>query len=334
MENSVFDTLNSIAPKQGDVKTLSKNGSSLKYISWAKAWESVKKAYPNATYKIHKNKVTGMPYVADQSGAFVWVSVTIEGIKNKMMLQVMDSSNRAMKSEPYEYTTKSGKTGRVEAYTSSDINKAVMRCLVKAIATHGLFTNLYTGEDLPSGFIERQEELASNREKRALIKKIEPLVLETQTNKNEILEYFNITSFEESTSDILQEVLIKLTKKKNKMQAEAQEKTENTQEKTQNLTIKEPQQTTVEDKKIENAPNEQPQDKSKSSNTSNELIQDPKSKKLKENKVKEAPPIDKEIDVEIRLQKIRNNVKEQAKEQIEYGGHNDPFFKNNPRLFE
>jgi hypothetical protein len=46
-----------------------------------------------------------------------------------------------------EYTGKYGKT--VDAATTFDINKTIMRCLVKNLAMFGLGIYIYAGEDVP-----------------------------------------------------------------------------------------------------------------------------------------------------------------------------------------
>jgi hypothetical protein len=74
--------------------------------------------------------------------------VTIEGETLTMWLPVMDSKNRAMKSESYTYSTKYGEK-TVDAATMFDVNKTLMRCLVKNLAMFGLGIYIYAGEDLP-----------------------------------------------------------------------------------------------------------------------------------------------------------------------------------------
>ena len=123
-----------------------KNG--LSYLSWTWAWAAVKSQYPTATYEIVKQD-NGLPFVYDPAtGYMVFTRVTIEGLTHEMWLPVMDGANQAMKAEPYEYNTRSGKK-RVEAATMTDINKAIMRCLTKNLAMFGLGLYIYAGEDLP-----------------------------------------------------------------------------------------------------------------------------------------------------------------------------------------
>jgi hypothetical protein len=93
----------------------------------------------------------GYPYVYDPTtGYMVFTKVTIEGQTHMMWLPVMDGANKAMKVTDYTYATRYGdKT--VEAATMFDINKTIMRCLVKNLAMFGLGIYIYAGEDLPEG---------------------------------------------------------------------------------------------------------------------------------------------------------------------------------------
>ena len=119
----------------------------LTYLSWAYAWAAVKERYPEAHYEI--KKFDGLPYVFDEkTGYMVYTEVTIDGITHEMWLPVMDGANKAMKAEPYKYTTKYGEK-TVDAATMFDINKTIMRCLVKNLAMFGLGLYIFAGEDLP-----------------------------------------------------------------------------------------------------------------------------------------------------------------------------------------
>lgn len=182
-----FNVLNSINVNE---HTELKNG--LTYLSWAWAWAEVKKAYPGANYTIWKDE-SGKPYIYDPiTGFMVYTTVTIEGETHEMWLPVMDGANNAMKAEPYDYSIKNPNfkwakwddnrngyfdkygneqpetiTKHVEAATMFDINKTIMRCLVKNLAMFGLGLYIYAGEDLP-------EEAASDLqwEKEALLDSI------------------------------------------------------------------------------------------------------------------------------------------------------------------
>lgn len=143
---SVFETLNNI---NVNGHTESKNG--LTYLSWAWAWAEVKKAYPDATYKIYED-FNGKFYHTDGRTCWVKTGVTIEGIEHIEYLPVMDFKNKSIP---------------VESVTSFDVNKAIQRSLTKAVARHGLGLYIYAGEDLPEE--EATEKKAKAEEaKRAL----------------------------------------------------------------------------------------------------------------------------------------------------------------------
>ncbi len=67
----------------------------------------------------------------------------------------MDAKNKAMKEQPYTYQVydsykKTYVEKTVQAATMFDVNKAIMRCLVKNLAMFGLGLYVYAGEDLPN----------------------------------------------------------------------------------------------------------------------------------------------------------------------------------------
>tara|TARA_R110000868_G_scaffold800_3_gene5893 strand:+ start:4953 stop:5558 length:606 start_codon:yes stop_codon:yes gene_type:complete len=114
----------------------------LTYLSWAWAWSEVKKACPDATYKV------GETDYDEAIGFMCHTTVTIDGETLEMWLPVMDSSNKSMKKIQYTVSTRYGdKT--IEAATTFDINKTIMRCLVKNLAMFGLGLYIFAGEDLP-----------------------------------------------------------------------------------------------------------------------------------------------------------------------------------------
>lgn len=165
MENnkkSVFETLNAINVSG---KTEKKNG--LTYLSWAYAWAEVKSRFPNADYEIEKNPETGLPYWYDPlTGYMVFTKVTIENQTHEMWLPVMDGANKAMKDRPYNYKAKKWNYAKkayeyeertVAPATMFDINKTLMRCLVKNLAMFGLGIYIFQGEDLPSTDTEQTQ---------------------------------------------------------------------------------------------------------------------------------------------------------------------------------
>lgn len=128
-----FETLNAI-----DVKGKVKSKNNLTYLPWSSAWSEVSKIYPDATFHVH-------PQIMDENGnkrfwhddgktGWVEVSVKINGKEIKETLAIMDFKNKAIPADQI---------------TSVDANKSMKRCLVKAIAMHGLGLYIYEGEDLP-----------------------------------------------------------------------------------------------------------------------------------------------------------------------------------------
>ena len=117
-----------------------KNG--LTYLSWAYAWSEVKKNCPSATYQIGETEYD------EATGFMCHTSVTIDNETLAMWLPVMDGKNKSMKKHKYTYPTRYGEK-EVESATSFDINKTMMRCLVKNLAMFGLGIYIYAGEDLP-----------------------------------------------------------------------------------------------------------------------------------------------------------------------------------------
>ena len=151
----------------------------LNYLSWPYAWAEVKKRFPDATYKIHLFGEKQLPYVFDENvGYMVFTSVTINDLTHTMWLPVMDSANKSMKSKSYTYSTKYKKDIIVEAATMFDINKTIMRCLVKNLAMFGLGLYIYSGEDLP--------ETEENEDKISLLKVIKNSAKAKNKNADEI----------------------------------------------------------------------------------------------------------------------------------------------------
>jgi hypothetical protein len=137
-----FEELRSI-----NVNDHTETKSGLTYLSWAWAWDMFKQKCPDATYELVKN-ANGLPYFESNAGVMVYTKVTVENITYEMWLPVMDGANKAMLSTPYNYKTKYGEKS-VEAFSMFDVNKTIMRCLVKNLAMFGFAIYIYAGEDLP-----------------------------------------------------------------------------------------------------------------------------------------------------------------------------------------
>ena len=133
---AVFEDLN-VLNINGHTEKKQVEGKELTYLSWPWAWAEVKKRYPDAHYTICKNE-SGLPYTEDpQTGYMVYTSVTIDGITHEMWLPVMDGANKAMRAQPYKYTTKWGEK-TVEAASMMDINKPLCAAWSKTWQCSGL----------------------------------------------------------------------------------------------------------------------------------------------------------------------------------------------------
>jgi len=106
-------------------KVEKKNGFS--YLSWAWAWDQLLRIDPEASFEYPDPKTFG-------DTMMVFCTVTAFGKSRTAHLPVMDYKNRPIPSP--------------DAF---QVNTAMQRCFVKAIALHGLGLYLYAGEDLPEG---------------------------------------------------------------------------------------------------------------------------------------------------------------------------------------
>lgn len=102
------------------------------YLSWPFAVAQLRMADVTATWEVRR--FDGLPYLKTETGYFVEVAVTVQGVTLSQIHPVLDGKNRPL-AEPSAF----------------DINTSIQRCLVKAIALHGLGLYVYAGEDLPSG---------------------------------------------------------------------------------------------------------------------------------------------------------------------------------------
>ena len=107
-----------------------KNG--LSYLSWAWAWAEALKADADATYRVEM--FDGKCFMDINGTAMVFVTVTLFGKPMTCQLPVMDYRNKAIPNP--------------DAFA---VNTAIMRCMTKALALHGLGLYIYSGDDLPEG---------------------------------------------------------------------------------------------------------------------------------------------------------------------------------------
>ena len=138
----------------------------LSYLTWSEAWKAFKEVYPSATFRVVTNPDTKLPYFVDpQIGIMVFTEVTADDLTQQCFLPVLNSSMKPMRLEAYNYTVYDKQNKRqiektCEAANAFDLNRALMRCLVKNLALFGLGLKLYQGEDIPC---ENQDDAADQK---------------------------------------------------------------------------------------------------------------------------------------------------------------------------
>ena len=137
MEKNYFTELAAVNVND---RTEKKNG--LTYLSWAWAWQEVKKRHPDAVYTVYEN-ADGLLYHTDGRTCWVKTGVTVNGIEHIEYLPVMDHRNKSIP---------------LDQVDSFAVNKAVQRSLTKACARHGLGLYIYAGEDLPEDAADKPQE--------------------------------------------------------------------------------------------------------------------------------------------------------------------------------
>lgn len=180
MSDDVFKNLFHV-----DLTKRLKSNQGKRYLAWNDAWAELKKAYPGATYKFLCDE-GGVPYFFSAVGLFVRVSVTVGELTHTMTRPVYNKAFKSMKLEPYEYSTKAG-VKQVAGANADDINDALMRCFVKAIAMHGL--GLYIYQDNPYA----EAELIDSSQ----ITEISNLVAKHNLDMSELNKVFGINKLSE-----------------------------------------------------------------------------------------------------------------------------------------
>ena len=146
------------------------------YLSWAWAWATLKTHYPESSFQKHTftNSDNGRtkPYMSDhEQFAYVMVTVTVEGQEATEIMPVLNNQNKSIQNP-----------------NSFDVNTALQRCLVKAIAFHGLGLYIYAGEDLPPS----EPVYASAVD----LKEIRTLLSDTNTDEGAFLHFLKVDSLE------------------------------------------------------------------------------------------------------------------------------------------
>lgn len=116
-----------------DIKDKTERKGQFDYLSWASAWDLLKKVHPDANRIVYEHEHTGLPIFPVNNSAQVKVGIIVNGIEHIDMLPIMDYRNKSI---------------ALESIDTMDINTAIQRSTAKAIAMHGLGLSLWIGEDV------------------------------------------------------------------------------------------------------------------------------------------------------------------------------------------
>ena len=104
----------------------------LDYLSWAKAWDMLKRNYPDAEYWVVRDDTNNNSnYFTNGNSGWVTVVVSVNNIEHSVDLAIMDHRNKPIAKDDI---------------TSVDVMNTIQRALTKAVAMHGLGIIAWTGE--------------------------------------------------------------------------------------------------------------------------------------------------------------------------------------------
>src|SRR5271154_5644203 len=154
------------------------------YLSWPYAVAQLRLSDPSASWEV--KRFGGVPFLKTETGYFVEVAVTVAGVTLSQIHPVLDARNKPIASP-----------------TAFDINTSIQRCLVKAIALHGLGLYVYAGEDLPNGEEQPKPEpkITPVQHQRliteAQLRYLKRLITEAKSSEQHIKDYFNLDRLED-----------------------------------------------------------------------------------------------------------------------------------------
>jgi hypothetical protein len=180
LAKNIWDTLSKI-----DVSEHIEKKVNLSYLSWAWAWATLMKHYPDAAYEFEMER-----FEDGTTEVRVVLAITQDDqtVMRHMWLPVMDHRNKPI-SNPDAFA----------------INTAKMRCLVKCMAMFGLGHYIYAGEDLP--------EASNDTIDGDQYKTIMSLIEKTNSDMAKFLKAFNIESVEAMPQKSFQKALTALQRK-------------------------------------------------------------------------------------------------------------------------
>lgn len=179
------------------------------YLSWPFAVSELRKADPQASWEVVR--FDGLPYLATETGFYVEVAVTVEGVTLSQVHPVLNGQNKPIQNP-----------------TAFDINTSIQRALVKGIALHGLGLSVYAGEDLANLEQPVVKEKSAPRQAAkptplrpvqttidaAQQAKINELIADTGADLNRLLDYFSVESLGQIQANQYDRVIRSLQNKK------------------------------------------------------------------------------------------------------------------------
>ena len=166
---NTFEKLNKV-----DVSQFTEKKGQFNYLSWAHAVRELLKICPTATWEVHLfdgTEGTKQPYMKNGTGAYVQVSVDVDGVIRSQIHPVLDNRNQT-----------------IDNPNAFQVNTSIQRCLAKAIALHGLGLYIFAGEDLPeadpltSAQAYELNELAQGIEDKKLLKEVTDSINSNKVN--------------------------------------------------------------------------------------------------------------------------------------------------------
>lgn len=159
-----------------DVKDHIEKKGKFNYLSWAWAVDTMYLHDPDATYEFKD------PVKYDDGTMMIYCTVTMFGKAKTMWLPVLDHKNNPI-ANPNAF----------------NVNTTMMRCLVKAIAMHGLGLYIYAGEDLPESTKEEINNQVINEVQLSVLNK---LFNEREADVQAFLNHYKIEKLEDLPSGV------------------------------------------------------------------------------------------------------------------------------------
>lgn len=169
--------------------------SGFSYLSWPFAVEQLRKHCPDATWRVIRND-NGEPFMQTSCGYFVEVEVTVSGIPLSQIHPVLDNRNKP-----------------IDNPNAFQINSSIQRCLVKAIALHGLGLSIYAGEDVPRDVAAERKAESEKPVSAEQLGEIRGVIDQVGADENKLCAYFKIDRLENLPATKFDRVIAGLKKK-------------------------------------------------------------------------------------------------------------------------